>query len=447
MLDLPRGTVNSRLRRALDALAVALEGDAMTREELERALHEAELPEEGAARERARRTVLAAHATRSPRGAPAHAACSGSRRSPRPAALVAAQLSPAQPFERIWRTSSHNRRPRRHRPRNGLELPARGKLLVTEGDALYVVEKSGKRRPLGAWQDATWSPKGLFVGVSAGNSLAAIDPDGDSRWRLRLPGPVTFPAGHPMAPTSPTAPAAPCGSSTATAPMTCSPGRTWPPSRPPGGRATATPIAWAARDGSITVEDADTAKVLWSFGTGARDPPRLVRRRPRTARGRQALVHGLRRRHGQARPNAAGPRVLDRGRGLRAARVTAGGRGLRRTRHIGGARWLRRAVRSGAVVAISCGLPTGAGCWPAGRVPTIGSWCGVGRGSHSRGVGGSAPVRGGCSRPWVVLLSALNGNGDQTGASVLEGTPSGRPSAGADALPFDTSSPGLVMRQ
>ena len=82
MLDLPRGTVNSRLRRALDALSLALEEDAMTRARdgldaraaaggrddarraraLERALREAEPPDAGPARERARRTVLAAHA-------------------------------------------------------------------------------------------------------------------------------------------------------------------------------------------------------------------------------------------------------------------------------------------------------------------------------------------------------------------------------------------------
>ena len=81
MLDLPRGTVNSRLRRALDALALALEEAAMSarRDELERALREAEIPDEPAARERARQTVLAAHRQRRAARAPARAARLGRR--------------------------------------------------------------------------------------------------------------------------------------------------------------------------------------------------------------------------------------------------------------------------------------------------------------------------------------------------------------------------------
>jgi hypothetical protein len=47
-------------------------------------------------------------------------------------------------------------------------------------------------------------------------------------------------------------------------------------------------IAWAGRDGSVTVEDADTAKVLWTFGTGT------VRRLAWSADGRELLAGGRR---------------------------------------------------------------------------------------------------------------------------------------------------------
>ncbi|MET0128481.1 MAG: hypothetical protein ABW249_07815, partial [Solirubrobacterales bacterium] len=75
----------------------------MTRDELERALHDASLPDEVAARSRARQTVLAAHAEVAPRRSRRGRMLSLTALAAA-GALVAAQLSPAQPFERIWRT-------------------------------------------------------------------------------------------------------------------------------------------------------------------------------------------------------------------------------------------------------------------------------------------------------------------------------------------------------
>ena len=61
-----------------------------------------------------------------------------------------------------------------------------GRLLVTDGDAPGVVERSGKRRGSARWEDATWSPQGLFVGVTADHTLAAIQPrDGDDPLEAR----------------------------------------------------------------------------------------------------------------------------------------------------------------------------------------------------------------------------------------------------------------------
>jgi hypothetical protein len=260
----------------------------MTRDDLERALREAGLPEEVAARERARRTVLAVHADVAPARRRHRARALWLAVLAAAGALVAAQLSPAQPFERIWRTVVKRPSATPAPPGNGLELPALGRLLVTEHGSLYTVDKSGKRRRLGTWDDATWSPNGLFVGVTAGNSLAAIEPDGDVRWRLQRPAPVSFPrwapdgthiayrsggalriiygngthdvlAGASMAPVAPA----------------------WRPSSPHT-------IAWTARGGTITVEDADTAKELWTFGAGA------VSRLAWSADGRELLATGKR---------------------------------------------------------------------------------------------------------------------------------------------------------
>ena len=82
MLDLPRGTVNSRLRRALDRLVGAARGGAMSEARLREALLDASRPRRGGGRGARRwRLVRAAYAAEPPR-APAPAP---RRRPPRPA--------------------------------------------------------------------------------------------------------------------------------------------------------------------------------------------------------------------------------------------------------------------------------------------------------------------------------------------------------------------------
>ena len=76
-LGIPRGTVNSRLRRALDRLAGALEDGGMTERQLRRALRERPVPGEQEAAERTLRVLRAAHAGASGRGSPPPAAAAG----------------------------------------------------------------------------------------------------------------------------------------------------------------------------------------------------------------------------------------------------------------------------------------------------------------------------------------------------------------------------------
>ena len=142
----------------------------MTRDEiaaLERALREAEPPDAGPARERARRTVLAQAPTRrrARRAAPVVWAVVAAVL----AALVVTQRDsgPAQAVERLVRDIVNVPKPA-PTPVSELALPASGRLLVSGSDGLFVVARDGRRTRLGRWDDATWSPAGLFVGRDRG---------------------------------------------------------------------------------------------------------------------------------------------------------------------------------------------------------------------------------------------------------------------------------------
>jgi hypothetical protein len=63
-------------------------------------------------------------------------------------------------------------------------LPASGKLLVTSDEGVWVVQQDGSRRLLGSYRGASWSPFGRFVVAADKNELAALEPDGDIRWKL-----------------------------------------------------------------------------------------------------------------------------------------------------------------------------------------------------------------------------------------------------------------------
>ena len=67
-----------------------------------------------------------------------------------------------------------------------VSLPAPGRLLVVsaEGGGVWLVRSDGSRRRLGDYDDAGWSPRGLFVVATRRNALLAIEPDGDERWSL-----------------------------------------------------------------------------------------------------------------------------------------------------------------------------------------------------------------------------------------------------------------------
>lgn len=67
-------------------------------------------------------------------------------------------------------------------------IPAAGRLLVASDAGVWVVDADGKKRLLGRYREASWSPFGRFVVAARANELAALEPDGTVRWTLARPG-------------------------------------------------------------------------------------------------------------------------------------------------------------------------------------------------------------------------------------------------------------------
>ncbi|HEU5253441.1 MAG TPA: hypothetical protein VFU16_08985 [Solirubrobacterales bacterium] len=158
----------------------------MSGDRLDRALWDVAIPEPPDAEERGRRLVEAAHEERS--AAPPQRA----RRRPLPrlalglglATLIAALLlSPAGASVRDWVDDVFTDATPRPQPTLA-EIPGGGRLLVQSAAGPWVVRPDGSRRLLGDYEEATWSPHGLFVAAVDGRTLSAVEPDGTPRWSV-----------------------------------------------------------------------------------------------------------------------------------------------------------------------------------------------------------------------------------------------------------------------
>ncbi len=292
--------------------------------DLARALREAPLPGEGAARERARRTVLAAHAA-SPRPA-----------RPRAAAVVAAIVvgiaaagALTRPGQAVgeWvgrqlevvKPEPRTPAPKRQR---GLDLPAPGRLLVASDRGLWIVAGDGSRTRLGDWATGSWSPHAKHIVVASGRTLAAIRPDGTVRWRhptsARAVDPRWSPNGYHVAYRAGSRMHVIWGNGINDATL---PGRAaaaapaWQPNAP-------RTLAWARADGTVIVQDAYTGLALWRRRGGP------VRRLSWSADGRRLLIAGAR--HGAIHTpaGAATPLHLRRDETLAAAEFAPAGNRL-----------------------------------------------------------------------------------------------------------------------
>ena len=161
-----------------------------TEERVRTDLRKLEAPDEHLAEERARQVVEAAFDEYAPIPA----------RSPVPrraglvvlaaAAIGAVALTPAGADVREWIADAIKPGEENAEPRIS-SLPEPGSVLVEATSGAWIVREDGSRRRLGDYENATWSPRGRFVAVSAGRELSAVDPVGELRWSIIAPADVT----------------------------------------------------------------------------------------------------------------------------------------------------------------------------------------------------------------------------------------------------------------
>jgi hypothetical protein len=169
----------------------------MKRDLLGQALREATIPVPPEAERRGLEVVEAAYAQREPqRPRPV--------RLPRLALafaiatlLAALLLSPAGAEVREWVDEAITTSAPPPEPELA-EIPGGGRLLVQSAAGPWVVQPDGSRRLLGDYEEATWSPRGLFVAAVKGRTLSAVEPDGDPRWAITAPRRVADPRWAPF---------------------------------------------------------------------------------------------------------------------------------------------------------------------------------------------------------------------------------------------------------
>jgi dipeptidyl aminopeptidase/acylaminoacyl peptidase len=142
--------------------------------------------------------------------------------------------------------------------------PGGGEVLVNSERGPWIVKTDGSRRLLGDYEDASWSPHGLYVVATRGRQLAAVTPEGQVRWSLARADPITMarwsPDGFRIAYRS--------GDSLRVvnadgsgdrllAKKTASAAPAW---RPGVGHV----VAWAQPGGRISIADSDRRKLRWS---------------------------------------------------------------------------------------------------------------------------------------------------------------------------------------
>jgi hypothetical protein len=152
------------------------------------ALHRASVPEESQAEARAWRLIEAAYAERGRRRS-SHRLRNRVLELALVLALAVAVISPAGASVRHWVANTVDPGIRRARPAL-TSLPSGGSLLVDSAKGSWVVAADGSKRLLGDYEEASWSPHGLYVVATTRRELTALEPDGTVRWSLSRRGPL-----------------------------------------------------------------------------------------------------------------------------------------------------------------------------------------------------------------------------------------------------------------
>jgi hypothetical protein len=164
------------------------------RDALDEALREVPVPVPEDAEARGLRVLEASYAERGPRESngpknrwplPRFALALGLS-----ALLATLVLSPAGASVRGWVDDVFTATTPRPEPSLG-EIPGGGHLLVQSAAGPWVVQPDGSRRLLGDYEEATWSPRGLYVAVAESRTLSAVEPDGTPRWSFTAAGRVS----------------------------------------------------------------------------------------------------------------------------------------------------------------------------------------------------------------------------------------------------------------
>jgi hypothetical protein len=161
-------------------------------------------------------------------------------------------------------------------------LPAVGRLLVESERGPWIVQEDGSRRLLGDYEQATWSPSGLYVAVTDGRQLSAVDPLGNVRWSdahfQRVRDPAWAPSGFRIAYRSGDGLRVIAGDGTDDRLIANHVAATPPAWRPaseaelaadPSGVGTHR-LAYALPDGRIRLLDVDSQRVIWTTAPGLR---------------------------------------------------------------------------------------------------------------------------------------------------------------------------------
>jgi len=110
--------------------------------------------------------------------------------------LAALLLSPAGASVRDWVGDAFTSSAPRPEPTLS-EIPGGGRLLVQSAYGPWVVEPDGSRSLLGDYDEASWSPHGLFAAVAKKRKLSAVEPDGTPRWSVTAAARVAVPRWSP----------------------------------------------------------------------------------------------------------------------------------------------------------------------------------------------------------------------------------------------------------